>query len=196
MEGPAIAAMVGGTALQMKAANDAENRQERALANSLADQDMASQKAEGVAMQNAQEYAPEVRAQRFEESRTNAGESLAQQLTAARETVKAPERASGRLSEAFDSSSAKAKADQMQESLDMARAMGRVRGPQDMQNEEGFANADYASKLGIIGRNARGSAGAAQFGINAAGIPNSGQMALGGLAQGFGSASLSRTKVK
>jgi hypothetical protein len=184
--------MAGGTYVQNEAANDAADRQQAAMNAALEQSDSFSKKAEDTAMLNAQEYAPEARAQRFDTARQDAGESLAQQLTQSREKVTAPEQASGRLSEAFSTASAKSQADQLQTSLDMARAMGRVRGANDMMTEEGLINADYASQLGTIGRNAGGSMNAAGVGINAAGMPDNNQMALGGLAQGLGSAYAAR----
>ena len=186
-----MAAMAGGTAIQATAQNDAADRQQAALNAALEQNDRYSQKAEQTAMQNAAEYAPDTRAQRFEETRTAAGDSLAQQLTAARESAPVKLAASGRLSETFDTESAKSSADQFQKSIDMARLMGKMRGASDMLTEEGYKNADYASQLGIIGRNAQGAYQAAQPGINAAGRVDQGSMLAGGLLQGAGTAGLS-----
>jgi hypothetical protein len=60
-----------------------------------------------------------------------------------------------------------------------------------MLMEEGFRNADYASQLSQIGRNAQGTYQAAQPGIAAAGQVNSGKMLGGGLISGVGMAGLS-----
>lgn len=187
----------GGTYMSTEAANDAADRQQDAMNAALAQQEGYDRQAEAKAMENAQEYAPEKRAERFEEARQSAGESLAQSLVKSREEAGPTEQASGRLSETFAADRAGKMADQFQKSVDMARLMGNMQGVQNMLGGEAINNADYASQLGTIGRNARGSYNAAQPGIIGAGKVNAGQMALGsalssvgtsGLASGLGSA--------
>lgn len=63
-----------------------------------------------------------------------------------------------------------------------------MKGTGNMLGDEALTNADYASELNTIGRNAKGDWSAAQPGIAAAGKVDSGAMALGGLAQGLGTA--------
>lgn len=184
-------ASLAGTKMQIDAQEEAADRQQAALNAALEQNDQYSQQAEHVAMQNAAEYTPGTRAQRFDEARTAAGDSLAQQLTASREAAPVKLGASGRLSEEFNTDSAKASADQYQQSIDMARLMGKMRGASDMLTNEGYTNADYASQLGLIGRNAQGAYQAAQPGINAAGRVDQGSMLAGGLAQGVGMAGMS-----
>lgn len=183
--------MAAGTYMQMQAQEEAAQRQQQALNATLEQQDQYNRAAEQKSMENAQEYQPEKRAQRFENARQEAGDSLVQQLTTAREQAPKTEQASGRLSQEFLTGQAKAAADQFQQSVDMARLMGKMRGPQDMLNEEGYTNADYASQLAVIGRNARGAYQAAQPGIEAAGRADSGSMLAGGMLQGVGTAGLS-----
>lgn len=187
----------GGSYMQSEAANDAAERQQDAMNAALAQQEGYDRQAEAKALENAQEYAPEKRTERFNEARESAGESLAQSLVKSREEAGPTEQATGRLSEAFTADRAGKMADQFQQSVDMARLMGKMRGVQDMLGNEAITNADYASQLGTIGRNARGSYNAAQPGIVAAGKVNSGQMALGsalssigtsGMTSGLGSA--------
>lgn len=187
------AALAGaGTKMQMDAQNSAAKRQQQAIDAALRQQDEYSRQAEQTAMKNADEYRPEARMERFEEARQKAGDSLAGQLVKARE--QAPVNVAGgggRLSQTFDAARATAQADQFQRSVDLARMMGKMRGASDMLMEEGFRNADYASQLSQIGRNAQGAYQAAQPGIAAAGQVNSGKMLGGGLISGVGMAGLS-----
>lgn len=182
--------MLAGTALQMNAQRQARNRQEDAIRRAVEEQDAYSRQAEGMALENAQEYRPEARTERFEDARTEAGNSLAAGLVAARDSMPTPSSGGGRISKAFTTAQAKSQADQLQESLDMARAMGRVRGAQDMLTEEGLTDADTAARLRVVGRNATGSARAAQPGIAAAGQPDLFQMAAGQVMYGAGAGGL------
>lgn len=186
----ALAVAAAGTKMQMDAQADSEERQQRAMANALETQDNFSRQAEQKALANSDEYDPTKRVERFEEARQAAGDSLAKQLTQAREASPSISQAKGRLSKEFEAASAKADADQYQQSADMARLFGNMRGSQDMLTREGYTNADYAAQLGQIGRAAQGAYQAAQPGISAAGRPNSGAMLAGGLMQGSGTSVL------
>lgn len=187
-----IAATAAGGIMQMQAQNEAAERQQRAINAALEQQDTYARAAERAALENAQEYRPEVRTQRFLDTRASAGDSLARQLVTARESAPKVGGEAGRLSEAFLTGQARAEADQLQKSIDMARLMGKVRGTNDMLTNESLVNADFASRLGQIGRNATGAYNAAQPGIAAAGRVNNGAMFAGGLMQGLGSAGMTR----
>ena len=186
----AAAALVSalGAQQQSSAANDAAERQQDALNAALEQQDQWSRKAESKALENAQQYDMTKRTERLEDTKADAGESLAQSLVASRDAIGSPEQVSGKVSDTFTADRASKMANQFQESVDMARLMGRMRGVSDMLNDESLTNADYATQLGTIGRNAQGSYAAAQPGIAAAGQVDNGQMALGGVMQGLGSA--------
>lgn len=173
----AIAAV--GAKVSADAQNDAADKQQAAVNASLEQQDQYSQKAEQKALENADQYQAGDRLEKFEEARAAAGDSLAKSLTASREAAPVTTQASGRMSQEFLTGDASAKADQFEKSIKNAQLMGRMRGAGDMLTSEGYMNADYASQLGMIGRNAQGSAAAAQPGIIGAGKVNSGQVALG-----------------
>ena len=177
-----------GTFLQQSAQDDAMERQQRAISNQIEQQDAYNRQAEQKGLDNANEYKAEDRTKRFEEARQDAGESLAQNLIKSREEAPASTVASGRLSAAFDADRATKQASQLQDSLNMARLMGNMNGTRRMLGDEAITNADYASELNTIGRNARGSYTSAIPGIQAAGQVDGGSMALGGLMQGVGSA--------
>ena len=186
----AAAGSIGGTLLSANAQSEAADRQQAAINASLEQSDNYSKQAEGKALENAAQYNAADRLKKFEETKTAAGDSLAQQLTQSREAAPQSAQASGRMSQAFLTGDATAKADQLEQSISNAKLMGNMRGGSDMLTEEGYQNADYASQLGLIGRNAQGSANAAQAGINAAGQVDSGQSMLGGLASSLGTAYL------
>lgn len=186
----AMAGSVGGQLLSANAQEDAAARQQRAINASLEQQDQYSQKAEAKALENATQYDATDRLKNFEETRQSAGDSLAQQLAVSREETPQIAQPAGRLSKAFLTGDATAKANQLEQSIENARLMGNMRGAGDMLTNEGYQNADYASQLGLIGRNANGSANAAQVGINASGKVDSGSSLLGGLASGLGTAYL------
>ncbi len=186
----AAIAAAGGSKMQADAQNEAADRQQQALNASLEQSDQWSRKAEQKALDNAQEYNVEDRTQRLEQAKEDAGESLTQSLVKSREEIGSPDQASGKLSDAFITDRANKMANQFEESVNMARLMGRMRGVQDMLGSEAQTNADYATQLATIGRNAQGDYSAAQPGIAAAGKVDSGSMALGGLIQGAGTAYL------
>jgi hypothetical protein len=188
------AALIGGTYLQQDAANDAAKRQQSAINSALEQQDNTSRKAEGVAMNNAQEYAPQTRLGRFEAAREGAGDSLVTNLTQARDQQALSGgnagQAGGRLSQEFTTGRAAAAADEFQRSIDTARLMGKMRGSTDMLQDEGMSNANYALQGGMLASQAGREYRAAQPGINAAGRPNGTQMFIGGATSGLGSAGL------
>jgi hypothetical protein len=186
----AAIAAAGGSYMQADAANEAADRQAAALNAAMEGQDLLSRKAEGKALENAEEYKMDNRAQRFEDTRQQAGESLVQSLIKSREQGGAPDQASGRVSESFSADRASKLADQFQKSVDNARLMGNMRGTQDMLGNEAIMNADYASQLNTIGRNARGSMDAAQPGILSAGKVNTGQVVAGSALQALGTSYL------
>jgi len=184
------AASLGGTLLSANAQSEAADRQQAAINASLEQSDNFSKQAEGKALENATQYDATDRLKKFDETKAAAGDSLAQQLTASREAAPASSQPSGRLSQAFLTGDATAKANQLEQSIANAKLMGNMRGAGDMLTSEGYQNADYASQLGLIGRNAQGSANAAQAGINAAGQVDGTSSMLGGLASGLGTSYL------
>lgn len=179
----AAAAAAGGTYMQTEAANDAADRQAAVLNDAMEQQDQWSRKAEGKALENADQYDMTDRTQRFEDTRQQAGDSLVESLVKSRAESATPDQASGRLSESFSADRATKLADQFQKSVDNARLMGNMRGTQDMLGNEAIMNADYASQLNTIGRNARGDLDAVRPRMELAGKVNAGQVALGSLLQ-------------
>lgn len=186
----AALAAAGGSYISADAANDAADRQAAVLNEAMEQQDQWSRKAEGKALENANEYDMADRTQRFEDTRQAAGDSLVQSLIKSREESGAPSQASGRLSESFSSDRTSKLADQFQQSVDMARLMGKMRGTQDMLGNEAIMNADYASQLNTIGRNARGDFDTVKPRMELAGKVNAGQVAAGTLISSLGSSYL------
>lgn len=192
--GLAIAAVVAagyGAKTQSDAANEAADRQAAALNASMEQQDQFARKAESKALDNAEEYDMTDRTARLEESKQAAGDSLVQSLIKSREEIGSPDQASGKVSESFTADRATKLADQFQQSVDNARLMGNMNGVQNMLGNEGIMNADYASQLRTIGRNAGGSWNAAQPGIATAGKVDANKVALGSMLQAAGTSYLS-----
>ena len=177
----AIAAIVaaGGAYMQSEAANDAADRRKKALNEALAEQDAYAKQAENVALENADQYEANKRIERLTEAKQEAVDSLTQQLISARESTPSTAQTSGRLSKEFEAATNQSEADTLQSSLDLARLMGNMRGTNDMLTNEAYMNADYASDLGLIGRNASSTWNGAQPGIVAAGQVDSLQSGLG-----------------
>jgi len=182
----AIAAAGYGAKTQSDAANEAADRQAAAMNATLEQQDQFNRKAEGKALENADQYDMTDRTQRLEETRQKAGDSLVESLVKSRQESASPEQAAGKVSESFTADRATKLADQFQASVDNARLMGRMRGNQDMLGNEAIMNADYASQLNTIGRNANGSYQAAQPGIAVAGKVDANKVMTGAMLQSLG----------
>lgn len=182
----AAAAAAYGANAQAEATNDAADRQAKAMADALEQQDVWSRKAEEKAIDNAQEYDMTDRTQKFEDTRQAAGESLAQSLIKSREQSTAPDQAAGRLSETFTTDRADKLSKQFQESVDTARLMGKMRGTQDMLGNEAIQNADYASQMNTIGRNARGDLASLRPTLELAGKVDANKVATGALMKSLG----------
>jgi len=175
----AAAVAAAGAYMQSDAANDAADRQKKALNEALAEQDAYAKQAENVALENADQYEANKRIERLTEAKQEAGDSLTQQLISARESTPSTAQTSGRISKEFEAATNQSEADTLQSSLDLARLMGNMRGTNDMLTNEAYMNADYASDLGLIGRNASSTWNGAQPGIVAAGQVDSLQSGLG-----------------
>lgn len=193
MSAAAAVASLYGAKMQSDAQNDAIDRQQKAVNASLEQQDQYSRAAESKALENAQNYDMTKRTEEFNTAREAAGDSLAQQLTQARESAPKTSQPAGRLSAEFLTGQAKTMADQYDKSIEMAQLMGKMRGANDLLTNEGYRNADYASQLGTIGRNAQGSARASEPGIIAAGKVDGGKVMLGGLASQLGTGYLGKS---
>lgn len=186
----AIAAAGYGAKTQSDAANEAADRQAAAMNATLEQQDQFNRKAEGKALENADQYDMTDRTQRLEETRQKAGDSLVESLVKSRQESGSPDQAAGKVSESFTADRATKLADQFQSSVDNARLMGRMRGNQDMLGNEAIMNADYASQLNTIGRNANGSYQAAQPGIAVAGKVDANKVMTGAMLQSLGTSYL------
>lgn len=186
----AAAAAAGGTYMSADAQNEAADRQAAALNAAMEQQDQYNRKAEGKALENADEYTAQNRTDRFNEARDTAAESLAQTLVKSREEAGTPAQATGRVSQDYTADNSSKMATEFQKAVDNARLMGKMRGVQDMLGNEGVMNADYASQLNTISRNAKGAYDAAQPGIQLAGKVDAGQMAAGSLLQSVGTSAL------
>lgn len=186
----AVAAAGYGAKTQSDAANEAADRQAAAMNATLEQQDQFNRKAEGKALENADQYDMTDRTQRLEETRQKSGDSLVESLVKSRQESGSPEQAAGKVSESFTADRATKLADQFQASVDNARLMGRMRGNTDMLGNESIMNADYASQLNTIGRNANGSYNAAQPGIAMAGKVDSGKVMTGAMLQSLGTSYL------
>lgn len=190
----------GGMYMQQQAQDEAQQNQMDAINREQEAQDQLSRKSEQASLDNAKDYTAETRMGRFMDARQKAGDSLVAGLTQAREqqglSGGKSDQATGRLSQDFLTGKAAAAADEYQKSVDMARAMGNMRGTGDMLNAEGLHNADSALDASMLGAQARRHANAAQPGIQAAGQPDGTMMMLGGLASGIGGAGMSYSAQK
>ncbi len=185
---PSLIMMGVGMALQYKAQQDAQARVRRALGLAEDRNDRYNQQVIDITDENAQQYDAKQRLEASDQAGEAATRSLTAYLQQARDAGMGEVSAAtqGRTSQVFDAERARRTAAQADSAVRLAQLMGRVRGPMDLRTEEGFANADAASRLGLIGQEQLAMARAGLADARLAGTPDPFLTTVGGALRGYG----------
>ena len=188
----ALLAAVVGAGVQYKAQTDAAERQQREIAASLLKQDEYSRKAEKKALDTAQTYAPEKRLAEQDQLAAEIEQSLIQPVAESQAIRNQQTTTQGDVSQDYTAAKARSELETMKQAEGLARLLGKTSSANRLRLNEGVRLMDAGMDVDRLGNFARGQYGADQIAIQQAGNPNAGQMFLGSVLQGLGSAGMAR----
>lgn len=186
----ALVAAVVGAGVQYKAQTDAAERQQREIAASLLRQDEYSRKAEKKALDTAQTYAPDKRMVEQDQLAAQIEQSLIQPVAESQAIRNQQTTTQGDVSQDYTAAKARSELETMKQAEGLARLLGKTSSANRLRLNEGVRLMDAGMDVDRLGNFARGQYGADQIAIQQAGNPNAGQMFLGSVLQGLGSAGM------
>lgn len=180
----AIAAAVGGTAVQMDAQQSAQKRQAREQEAAMLEQQGFRQKNADLLMGAAQQYNGTDREAAAVTQQAAAGDKLNTAVTSNQLAALGPgAAANGTVSREFTALQGQRLMEGLKKAADTARLMGNLRGFDNLKQGEAAVTANSAIDQGVNSAVARSQWEAAQPRIANAGQVNQGQMILGSLLQ-------------
>ena len=175
---PIITALAG-TAMQVKAQNDATDKQQKIAQQAEQNQNNRNQEQQNLVLNEAEKFDPAARNASLDQTAQTAEQSLGSAIAAANSSKpQADAGGTGKVSAEYSTAHAGAVADNIAKAAESARLMSRVRAPGDMLGNENMDYADMLSRVGTIGSKSKGEWGQSMNAMNAV-TPNSGMMLLG-----------------
>lgn len=188
---PALIATIAGAAIQNRAARDAQQRMESATQRSLENQRRLQMQAERRALDTAATYETPKR----QAEQGQIAEQIAQDLIAPVSESQAirsgQQETQGNVSDDYLTARATSDLNTMRQAEQLARLLGKTTSASRLRMNEGIRMMDAGMDVNRLGSFSRGQAGADRIAIDAAGRVDPGQMFLGSLLQGAGTAGLS-----
>jgi len=188
---PALIATIAGAAIQNRAARDAQQRMESATRRSLENQRQLQLQAERRALDTAATYETPKR----QAEQTQIADQITQELIAPvseSQSIRQGQQATqGNVSEDYLAAKAASDLNTMRQAEQLARLLGKTTSASRLRMNEGIRMMDAGMDVDRLGNFSRGQAGADRIAIDAAGRVDPGQMFLGSLLQGVGTAGLS-----
>ncbi len=185
-----LIAMVAGSAMQYKAAQDAQERQNAAIRESLKRQRDLQMQAEQKAMGTAREFNTEDR--RTEQ--TQIADQITQELLAPvseSQAIRAQQTTTqGNVSNDYTTAKAASDVQSLKAAEQLARLLGKSTSANRLRMNEGIRLMDAGQAIDQLGNFSRGNQGADQIAIQVAGRPDAGLQFGGSVLQGVGSAGL------
>lgn len=186
----ALVAMLGGTAMQFKASSDAQARQRRQIADSMARQRQFQMQAEQTAMNRAKEFGTEDRQKERQQIEEEIATDLAAPALEAQQINNQTTATQGDVSGDYSRAKAESNLNRLKSAEALARLLGRTTSANRLRQNEAVRLADTEMDIRRLGNFARGQVNADEIGIQQAGIPDAGLQLAGGLVSSLGSAAL------
>ncbi|GAA4401282.1 hypothetical protein [Quisquiliibacterium transsilvanicum] len=187
----ALVATIGGAAIQYDAARNAQKAQEAATRQSLERQRKLQMEAEKKAMDTAENYETPKRAAEQEQIADQITQELIAPVSESQAIRAQQQTTQGNVSGDYQAAKAKSDLETMKAAEQLARLLGKTTSASRLRMNEGIRLMDAGMDVDRLANFSRGQYGADQIAINAAGQADPGQMFLGSLLQGVGSAGLS-----
>lgn len=186
----ALVAMLGGTAMQYKASSDAQARQRRQIADSMARQRQFQMQAEQTAMNRAKEFGTEDRQKERQQIEEEIATDLAAPALEAQQINNQTTATQGDVSGDYSRAKAESNLNRLKSAEALARLLGRTTSANRLRQNEAVRLADTEMDIRRLGNFARGQVNADEIGIQQAGIPDAGLQLAGGLVSALGGAAL------
>lgn len=186
----ALAAMVAGAAMQYKANIDAAKRAAAETRRALQRQEELQRQAESEALERAQDFNTDDRADKQQEIEQQLTEDFVQPAEAAQTINQNAATTQGEVSKDYVTAKAASDANQMKMARNLAGLMAKQTGANRLRQNEAIALADTAAHLDRLGSFARGNAGADEIAIKNAARPDAEMQLAGSVLQSIGSVGL------
>ncbi len=180
------AAAIAGTAMQQKAQSDAYKKQQKAIDKGLVRQGELQRQATQSVDEASEQYLPEMRRQRQEESEQEQTQYLQEALGEARGEdtgigLDAP--ISGKVSQDYLVKRALAEVETEKRAAEYAAMLGKIAAPSRLRQTEAIGMGDLAADLARVGSFSAGEQGVTGLKANAAGMANPWMMGAGAALQ-------------
>lgn len=185
-----LVALVAGSAMQYKATQDAQSRQEAAIRDGLERQRQLQMQAEQKALSTARGFTTQDRTA----EQTQIADQITQELLAPvseSQAIRAQQSTTqGDVSEDYTSAKAKSDVESLKATEQLARLLGKSTSANRLRLNEGIRLMDAGQAIDQLGSFSRGTQAADQLGIQVAGRPSAGLQFGGSILQGLGTAGL------
>lgn len=185
-----LIAMVAGSAMQYKAAQDAQERQNAAIREGLQRQRDLQMQAEQKAMDTAREYGTEDR----KTEQTQLAEQITQELVtpvSESQAIRAQQQTTqGNVSDDYSTAKAASDVQSLKAAEQLARLLGKSTSANRLRMNEGIRLMDTGQAIDQLGSFSRGNQAADQIAIEVAGRPDAGMQFGGSILQGLGTAGM------
>jgi hypothetical protein len=186
----ALAAMVGGAGLQYQASREAQARQRREIAASLAAQKALQVEAEQKAMGAADKYETPKRTAEQQEIATEIEQSLIKPVSESQAIRSKQQTTQGDVSGEYATAKAASELETVKQAEQLARLLGKTTSASRLRMNEGIRLMDTGQEIDQLSSFSRGRAGADNIAIQQAGLLSPGKVLAGQLLQAAGTAGL------
>lgn len=187
----ALVATVAGAGLQYNASREAQQRAEAETRRSLENQRRLQMQAEKKALDTAANYETPTRQAEQGQIAEQITQELISPVSESQAIRQDQQTTQGNVSDDYVTAKAASDLNTLKQAEQLARLLGKTTSASRLRMNEGIRLMDAGMEVDRLNNFSRGQAGADQIAINAAGQVDPGQMFLGSLLQGAGTAGLS-----
>jgi hypothetical protein len=186
----ALIAAVVGAGVQYKASSDSQQRQREAIAAGLEKQRQSQTEAEKMAMDQAQDFAPEKRKENQAAIAAEIEQNLIAPVSEANVIRNQQTTTQGDVSGDYSTAKAQSDANVLKDAQSLARIFGKTGSASRLRVDEALKMAETGMNIDRISNFARGNAAASQIAVQQAGQVDPGMVLAGSLLQAGGTAGL------
>lgn len=185
-----LIATIAGAAIQYRAQQAAQRRQQEEIQRSLDNQELLQRQAEQKAMDTAKKFAPEDRKAEQQTIETQLTQELMNPVSESQNIRSQQQTTQGNVSNDYTTAKAKSDLSTLKSTEALARLLGKTTSANRLRMNEGINLMDAGQSIDQLANFSRGQAGADQIAINQAGMVSPGATLAGSLLQGAGTAGL------
>lgn len=186
----ALLAAVVGAGVQYKASSDAQRRQQEAIAAGLERQRQHQLNTEKMAMDQAKDFAPEIRKKNQDALAAEIEKDLITPVSEANTIRNQQARTQGDVSDDYSTAKAQSEANVLKDAHSLARIFSKTGSARRLRMNEALKMAETGMNIDRISHFARGDHAASQLAVQGAGQVDPGMVLAGSLLQAGGTAGL------